>query len=313
MIVTLTANPALDRTITLPAPLAPGEVQAATSSREDAGGKGINVARVIAAASSPVVAVLPLADDDPYRVPLEAAGVPTRAVPVARPVRANLALTDQDGVTTKINLPGVALSTDDVAALTDAVVAASEGATWLVLAGSLPDALADTFYVDVARAVRARWGAQAPKIAVDTSGPALRQVVAHGAPDLIKPNDDELAEFTGAALDPADPAGVAEAVARTIVPAQVASALVTLGSAGAVLVTANGAWFCPAPRIRVASTVGAGDSSLAGYLLADVAGGAPEDRLLSAIRYGAAAASLPGTQVPSPADLGGESLTVRSL
>ena len=119
MIVTLTANPALDRTITLPAPLAPGEVQAATSSREDAGGKGINVARVIAAASSPVVAVLPLADDDPYRVPLEAAGVPTRAVPVARPVRANLALTDQDGVTTKTNLPGVALSADDVAALTE--------------------------------------------------------------------------------------------------------------------------------------------------------------------------------------------------
>ena len=50
MIVTLTANPSLDRTITLAEPLQPGEVQAATSAREDAGGKGINVARVVAAA-----------------------------------------------------------------------------------------------------------------------------------------------------------------------------------------------------------------------------------------------------------------------
>lgn len=313
MIVTLTANPALDRTITLAAPLVPGEVQAATSAREDAGGKGVNVSRVIAAAGQPTIAVLPLADADPYRRPLEATGAPTSAVPVARAVRANLAITDHDGTTTKINLPGEPLSAEDISALTAAVVAASEGARWLVLAGSLPEALADTFYVDVVQAVRARWGAASPRIAVDTAGPALRQIVEHGAVDLIKPNDDELAEFTGAVLDPADPAGVAAAVARTIVPAQVASALVTLGASGAILVTAEGAWFCPAPRIRVASTVGAGDSSLAGYLLADLAGDDAADRLRSAVRYGAAAAALPGSQVPSPADLGGDSLTVRSL
>lgn len=313
MIVTLTVNPALDRTITLAEPLRPGEVQAATSVREDVGGKGLNVSRVVASAGAGTRAILPLADVDPFRGPLTATGIPTLPVPVTRLVRTNLALTDHDGVTTKVNLPGSALTTVDIAALTGAVVAASEGATWLVLAGSLPESVPDDFYVDVARAVRARWGAQAPQIAIDTSAEPLAEVVASGVADLIKPNDEELAELTGAVLDPRDPAGVADAVSQTLVPERVAAALVTLGSAGAVLVTAEGAWFGQAPRIRVASTVGAGDSSLAGYLLADLAGAAPADRLRSAIRYGAAAAALPGTQVPSPADLGSDSLTVRSL
>ena len=92
-------------------------------------------------------------------------------------------------------------------------------------------------------------------------------------------------------------------VARDLVPARVGAALVTLGSRGAILVDAHDAWSGTPPAIRVASTVGAGDSSLAGYLLADVAGEPPGERLRRSIRYGAAAASLPGTQAPSPDDL----------
>ncbi len=80
-----------------------------------------------------------------------------------------------------------------------------------------------------------------------------------------------------------------------------------------MLVTADGAWQASPPRIRVVSTVGAGDSSLAGYLLADVAGDDPADRLRRSIRYGAAAASLPGTQAPTPADLPSGDIVVRSL
>lgn len=313
MIVTLTANPALDRTITLGASLRPGEVQTATSVREDAGGKGVNVSRVVAASGVPTAAVLPLASDDPYRVPLTATGIPTVAVPVSRQVRTNLAITDPQGATTKVNLPGSPLSADDLVALTAAAVEASAGATWLVLAGSLPDDVSDTLYVDIAGAVRDRWGASAPKIAVDTSGAALQAVVERGIADLIKPNDDELAELVGQELDPTDIVGAVRAAAAAIVPTQVPVMVVTLGGDGAVLVTGEGAWFGVAPRIRVASTVGAGDSSLAGYLLADLAGAAPAARLQAAIRYGAAAAALPGTQVPSPTDLGSDSLTVHSL
>lgn len=313
MIVTLTANPAVDRTVSLRDALRPGEVQTARSVREDAGGKGVNVARVVAAAGVDTCAVLPVADDDPYRAIVASTGIPVTAVPVARRVRTNLAITDPAGITTKINLPGVRLTDEDADAVMAAVVEASGGARWLVLAGSLPSGVADTFYVDVIGAVRQRWGADAPRIAVDTSGAALRAVVEHGAVDLIKPNDEELAELTGIELDDRSLIDAVHRVAQLLVPARVASALVTLGGTGAMLISPEGALFAEAPRIRVASTVGAGDSSLAGYLLAEHAGLGAADRLRSAIRYGAAAASLPGTQAPTPADLGADVITVRPL
>jgi 1-phosphofructokinase len=303
MIVTLTAHPSLDRTITLDAPLRPGEVQSAVGAREDAGGKGINVSRVVAAAAVQTLAVLPLADGDPYAAALAGTGIATRAVPVHGSARANVTITDPEGVTTKLNLPGAPLTSTDAAAVVSAVAEAADGAAWLVLAGSLPPGAPDDFYVTVIDAVRARFGIRAPRIAVDTSGAALAAVVERGRPDLIKPNDDELAELAGEALPSGDLAAAVTSVARRLVPGRVSAALVTLGADGAVLVDADGAWVAAPPRIRVASTVGAGDSSLAGYLLADVAGASPENRLRNAVRYGAAAASLPGTQAPAPADL----------
>jgi 1-phosphofructokinase len=313
-IVTVTANPSLDRTITLGAALQPGEVQAAASAREDAGGKGINVARVVAAAGVDTLAVLPLAEDDPFSAALRASHVPALAVPVEGHVRANVTITDPDGVTTKLNLPGATLSPADVDALIAAVVEASEGANWLVLAGSLPPGAGERLYVDISRAVRGRWAGAAPRIAIDTSGAALRAVVEHASPDLIKPNDEELAELAGVVLEPgADLAAAVLPVARTLVPGKVAAALVTLGAEGAVLVNAEGAWQAIPPRIRVVSTVGAGDSSLAGYLLADVAGDDPVGRLRRSVKYGAAAASLPGTQAPTPDDLPAGEVVAREL
>ncbi|KAF2419395.1 1-phosphofructokinase family hexose kinase [Microbacterium sp. B35-30] len=317
MIVTLTAHPSLDRTLTLPAPLQVGEVQGADSAREDAGGKGINVARAVAAAGEECTAVVPLAAGDPFEPLIRDAALlepalHTCPVPVRGRVRANLAITDPAGVTTKLNLPGARLSPDEVAAVVHATVAASAHAAWLVLAGSLPPGVSDDFYVRVIRAVRDAHGAAAPLIAVDTSGRALAAVVAEGAPDLIKPNDDELAELAGTRLEGTDPAAVLD-VARSLVPTRVGAALVTLGARGAVLVTADGAWTAGPPPIQVVSTVGAGDSSLAGYVLAATRQAGPEERLRHAIRYGAAAASLPGTQAPTPADVPAGDVTVTRL
>ncbi|MFF2053512.1 1-phosphofructokinase family hexose kinase [Leifsonia sp. NPDC058194] len=313
MIVTLTANPSLDRAVTLDAPLLPGEVQAAVAAREDAGGKGINVARVVATAGIPSLAVLPLAVDDPFGAALQATGVPTRRVPIRGHARANLTITDPAGVTTKLNLPGAVLEPADAAALVEAVVEACAGARWLALAGSLPPGAGDDFYVSVIRAVRERWGDAAPKVAVDTSGEALRTVVLGAHPDLIKPNEEELAELAGVALDDEDLPRAVAAVARTLVPERVGAVLVTLGARGSVLVTGDGALAAGAPRIRVRSTVGAGDSALAGYLLADIAAATPAERLVNAIRYGSAAATLPGTQPPRPADLPGDDIPVAAL
>lgn len=314
MIITLTAHPSLDRTITLPAPLRVGDVQAASSMREDAGGKGINVAGVIAGAGHPVVAVLPLDDDDPFVGVLHDIGLDVRPVAVSGNVRTNLTIVDSEGVTTKLNLPGVTLGAAELDALVAATVAAVEGADWLVLAGSLPPGAPVDFYVTVIEAVRARWGASAPLIAVDTSGPSLHAVVDRASPDLIKPNDEELAELAGEDLDlDADLAEAVLRIARTLVPVKVAAAFVTLGGAGAVLVTGDGAWYGTPPPIRVRSTVGAGDSSLAGFLLARANGESPAECVRNGIRYGSAAAALEGTQAPTASDLPSGDVPVRFL
>ena len=87
--------------------------------------------------------------------------------------------------------------------------------------------------------------------------------------------------------------------------------LLTLGADGALLSTADGGlWSALPPRITVRSTVGAGDCSLAGYLLADLAGAPPAERLRTAVAYGAASASLPGSAVPTPAQVDGSAVRV---
>lgn len=314
MIVTLTAHPALDRTIDLVSSLRVGEVHTARDAHEHAGGKGINVSRVVHAAGAGTVAVLPLAAADPFAAVLAETGLTTRPVPVRGTVRTNITLTAPDGQTTKINVPGAALSAEEAAALTATVAAAAGEARWVVLAGSLPPGVGEDFYVRVIEAIRFGGGARTPRIAVDTSGPALAAVVDAGVADLIKPNDEELVELTGLAWPAdADAADAVVTVANGLVPGKVGSALVTLGAAGAVLVTREGAWAAAPPPIRARSTVGAGDSTLAGYLLAEAAGADPAECLRHSIRYGAAATSLVGTQAPTPADLPPGDVPVRAL
>ena len=143
------------------------------------------------------------------------------------------------------------------------------------------------------------------RIAVDTSDEPLAALAAElpgSAPDLIKPNGEELGQLAGL---PAERAmaleeGAVEGNYGPVVDA--ARPLVGLGI-GAVMVTADGAWHATAPEVPVVSTVGAGDSSVAGYILADVNGGDEAERLRTAMAYGSAAASLPGTTLPTPADL----------
>jgi 1-phosphofructokinase len=89
--------------------------------------------------------------------------------------------------------------------------------------------------------------------------------------------------------------------------------LATLGGHGAVLVTAEGAWHAVAPATIVVSTVGAGDSSLFGYLLGDVRGGSPIERLALGVAYGSAAVGLAGTTVPNPSQTHPELVEVRPL
>ncbi|WP_077491121.1 1-phosphofructokinase family hexose kinase [Sinomonas mesophila] len=320
MIVTLTANPSLDRTVELGAPLARGEVQRAVSVRQESGGKGVNVSRALKASGLETLAVLPGDAGDPVLAGLSATHVPFAALPIGAPLRSNVTLTEPDGVTTKVNEPGPELTEQLTKELVDLLVERSRGAAWVVLAGSLPPGVPADFYATVAERLRADDGGAAPKIAVDSSGGPLAASLA-GRPELLKPNADELAELAALAglPDVGSPAELeasperAAAAAQALVEAGVGAVLATLGSKGAVLVTAEGAWHATHSPIRAVSTVGAGDSSLAGYLLADLSGADAVGRLRQAVAHGAAAASLPGSTVPAVHQTDPSAVTVTAL
>ncbi len=132
--------------------------------------------------------------------------------------------------------------------------------------------------------------------------------------DLVKPNAEELAEVVGGDPDEFErDVDAAALAAQRLRDKNVGTVLLTLGSAGAVLVTEDGSYAAAAPRIVARSTVGAGDSSLAGYLLAEVAGHPPEQRLAQAVATGAAAAALPGSDVPALDHTDPSGIEVRAL
>lgn len=316
MIITLTANPSLDRTIGLAAPLARGAVQRAVANRQESGGKGVNVCRALSAGGTDALAILPGQDGDPVLTGLQAAGVPYRNLPIPAALRSNVTITEPDGTTTKINEPGPALGEREASALIDLVVDSSDGASWLVLAGSLPPGLEQDFYAATVRAVRTRHGDRAPLIALDASEAALIAAIdGNAAPDLLKPNAEELSQLTGIGQgdELEDQQDLAVEAATRLLTRGVRAVLATLGSKGALLVTADGAWHAQHSPITAISTVGAGDSALAGYLLAHTRGASAPDCLRQAVAHGSAAASLPGSTVPALHQTTPDAVTVRAL
>jgi 1-phosphofructokinase len=313
VIVTLTANPSHDRTVTLTEPLARGSVQRAASVLSQAGGKGVNISRASIAAGVPSIAILPARKDDPFVLELLSAGIDCRPVQNEGALRVNITISEPDGTTTKLNSPGPEMTAEVLEELTEALQRRAESADWVVLAGSLPPATPAEAYADLVVALRGT-GA---RIAVDTSDAPLRALVDRlpdCAPHLMKPNGEELASFTGHDADDleSDPVAAAGAAAD-LVAKGVETVLATLGPLGAVLVTGEGAWHATPPPTEVVSTVGAGDSSLFGYLLGAIENRSPDQRLALAVAYGSAAAGLPGTTTPHPSQVKPELVSVREV
>lgn len=302
MILTVTPNPSLDRTYEIPA-LDRGAVLRATVERMDPGGKGVNVSRAVAAAGHRTVAVLPLGGAPGALVAqlLAAQGIDVAPVPIAGATRSNIALAEPDGTLTKINAPGPELTPAESEALLSALRAHGVGAAgdWIACCGSLPRGLGPRWYAELV----ARAHAAGARIALDTSGASLLAALKE-RPDVVKPNAEELATAVGRSLATV---GDALKAAEELLTYGAGSVLASLGADGQLLVSGAGAHFASAPVTAVRSNVGAGDASLAGFL---AAGGTGPAALASAVAHGAAAVQLPGSVMPSPADLDSRAVTV---
>jgi 1-phosphofructokinase len=295
LVVTVTLNPAIDQTVLLDS-LVPGAVHRAQSppAAPQAGGKGVNVAQVLAALGVPSAAAGWLGADNAtvFEAAFARHGIVDDMQRMAGSTRCNLKLTDlRRGETTEVNLPGIAL---DPAArqraeaeLLARLDARRVPGTRVVLAGSLPPGAEATTWLRVAGFLAARGVPVVADLDAVALGALLAGLPAPSLPVLAKPNREELQALAGRPLG--GPAEVADAARALLCERGVPRVLVSLGSEGAVVVGPEGRWFAPAPEVpAVAGTSGAGDALLAGTL---AAWGEEGRAFPEAVRFGMACAA----------------------
>ncbi|MEU3781452.1 1-phosphofructokinase family hexose kinase [Streptomyces sp900129855] len=278
MILTVTLNTALDVTYRVPA-LRPHTSHRVTDVRERPGGKGLNVARVLAALGHEVT-VTGFVGGATGRVVQErltgTAGVSDALLPVTGATRRTIAVVDaRTGDTTQLNEPGPVITPAEWSAFQEAYEGLLAGADAVALCGSLPPGVPVGAYAVLVRTARA---AGVP-VLLDTSGEALRRGVA-ARPDIIKPNADELAELTGSH----EPLRATQDARRRGARSVVAS----LGADGLTAATPEGRWRATPPARVSGNPTGAGDSASAGLLSGLVERLPWPDRLARAVALSAA-------------------------
>ncbi|MFI5806506.1 1-phosphofructokinase family hexose kinase [Streptomyces sp. NPDC051561] len=295
MILTVTLNTALDLTHHVPA-LVPHTSHRVTSVTERPGGKGLNVARVLAAlgyetvvtgfAGGPTGEVLRglLADLEASggtAGPVPAGGLTDALVPVAGNTRRTLAIVDAaTGDTTQLNEPGPQITPAEWDAFLVSYDELLGGARAVALCGSLPPGIHVGAYAELIRRARA---ASVP-VLLDTSGEPLRRGIA-ARPDLIKPNLDELAQLTGSREPLTASAEARRRGAHTVIA--------SLGADGILASTESGTWQACPPATLKGNPTGAGDSAVAA-LLAGLVDGVPwPERLARAVALSAATVAAP--------------------
>jgi 1-phosphofructokinase len=259
-IVTITLNPAIDQTIFLPS-LQTGSVNRAEQSHHQAGGKGVNASARLGEFGLSTTATGFLGAENQAHFTSLFSKLPIRDAFVRIPghTRTGIKLVERNGqVTTDINLPGAQVTPHDIEALHATLRGLNLHESWCLIGGSLPPGFTlDHFaeLIDLLKSAGAR-------VAVDASGDALRAAIDHKV-DLIKPNQHEISELLGRDIPDLT---AAQSAAREVQAAGITRVIVSLGDAGALFLDPCASLMAKAPPIFVASTVGAGDALLAGYL-----------------------------------------------
>ncbi|MEW1774156.1 1-phosphofructokinase family hexose kinase [Streptomyces sp. NPDC086777] len=283
MILTVTLNTALDITYRVGAlrPHASHRVSAVT---ERPGGKGVNVARVLAALGHETT-VTGFAGGTTGRAVRErladTPGVRDALLPVAGSTRRTIAVVDElTGDTTQLNEPGPQIAPAEWGAFLDHYAELLTAASAVALCGSLPPGVPVGAYTGLIKAARS----VGVPVLLDTSGEPLRRGVA-ARPDLLKPNADELAELTGSHEPLRATQDARRRGARTVVA--------SLGPRGLLALTPEGRWHATPPTREHGNPTGAGDSAVAG-LLSGLADQLPwPDRLTRAVALSAATVRSP--------------------
>lgn len=260
MIYTVTVNPAIDYVIEIDA-LQPGEIHPYRNAQYAPGGKGVNVSLMLSALGEPNTALgicSGFSGEEIIRLLRLRGCIPNFILNRSGHSRINVKVCADDGGETDFNGKGSPLAREDLDGLFDKLGVVSVGDT-VVLAGSIPQGISDTLYAEICKKL-AVTGAQ---VVVDAVGPALLQTLPY-RPFLIKPNHEELGELFGVTIDRPQQA---EEYGSKLLERGAQNVLVSMGGDGAmVLSPGQESLFMPAVKGKKVSTVGAGDSMVAGFL-----------------------------------------------
>ncbi len=291
-IATLTLNPALDKSTTTQR-LQPAKKLRCEYPTYDPGGGGLNVSRAISIMGGESLAIYAAGGPagDKIGELLDQEGIRQQVITAKNPTRENLMVMESStGNHYRFGMPGNELTAEEQQQCLDAVQALPDDVQYLVASGSLPPGVADDFYGKVAKIAQKK----GIKCAVDTSGAALKKAAEMGL-CLMKPNLGELSSLAG--QEQISGMEQEQIATRMLNEGKADILVVSLGARGAMVATREGIGYVVPPTVKQSSTVGAGDSMLAGIILSLSRG----DELMDAINWGVAAGTAatmtPGTQL----------------
>lgn len=294
-VITLTLCPAFDLHADC-ADFAVGRENAVRISSRHAGGKGVNISRALMACGTESLAfvVLGRENSDDFTHALKADRLCFEAIALDGRIRENLTVHDAGGCETRISFPGFSADATLPGRVLTHLQDKLTPDTVLTLTGRLPQGVDMAAVHDFLEHLATR----GVRVVIDSGSFSLSDLTrAH--PYLIKPNAQEISAYLGRPVSTF--ADVADA-ARELLADGIENVMISLGEQGALLCCTQGCFVATPPAITPLSTVGAGDSAIAGFLHAAGRGLSPEDCLAHAVALGTAACMTPGTRPPRARD-----------
>ena len=293
-IYTLTLNPAYDIHAATPHFLPCRENLAAVTSR-DAGGKGVNISRALHNGGTENTAVIVLGKENggEFKENLAAFGLNCLYFEMEGRIRENLTLHCEKTGETRISFAGFSVNESILNAVEDAIQVDEE--TFVTYTGRTPAGISG----ESVKAFLKRLQAKGAKVVIDSKSFTLEDLFEM-RPWLIKPNQEEIAEYFGCEIRTLEEAAEK---AKLLHERGVVNAMISLGGDGALLACSEGVFTVKAPKIQPVSTIGAGDSSIAGFLAAAAEGKCAMECLKTAVAYGTAACLTSGTLPPEREDI----------
>lgn len=285
-------NPAIDRTISVDR-LAFEDRAYINSSKESAGGRGLNASSVIHAFGGKTTAVFPSGGVSGKRLEelQGGCGFPVLVVPIAHDIRTNLTITDRHGLTVNLNETGPELSKAEIARVEKVVRGTLPNAEWLMLCGSMPPGVPHSFYAKLISVARQK----KVKTLLHAEGEALRQGI-EAQPSVVTPNQSEAERLLGRTLLTRTHYIDAAARIRAMGPDAV---VLSLGSRGAVGAFESGLVEALPPRVDSVCPIGAGDALAAAYTWARTRKCDTDEAIRWGVAAGTASAKLPGMRFAS--------------